>query len=338
MEYPGEKLVIRLWETVTEKGVGGLLSPWQTRRAGRAQADIKRNERLVLAQTERDVEDIRSGRKTLTPDGQLLDHTAQYSQMEAASSIQKASAIVRRHRIAQEMRAEVNVSKALLNAEAELEDDPQTPPERNVDDDWLFRWRDAASTVSSEELQLLWGRMVAGEIKSPGSFSLRTLEFLKNLSHEEALQIAKLSPFVIDNEVIFLGNKKLLDSEGITLLFLLNLQDLGVVSGVEATGLEMMLPSRVTETFERGLVSYNRVLVVTHEDAGKNIHLKICKLTLLGQQVLKLGSFKAHEVYLRNAGRTICEQGFKVQFARYEKVTETTGRYFEPEEILAEAG
>ena len=337
MEYPGEKLVIRLWETVTEKGVGGLLSPWQTRRAGRAQADIKRNERLVLAQTERDVEDIRSGRKALTPDGQLLDHTAQYSQMEAASSIQKASAIVRRHRIAQEMRAEVNVSKALLNAEAGLEDDPQTPPERKVDDDWLFRWRDAASVVSSEELQTLWGQVLAGEIKSPGSFSLRTLEFLKNLSHEEALQITKMSSFVIDG-VIFRGNKELLDFEGITFSFLLNLQNLGVITGVEATGLERNLQSAVTGTFERGLVSYNRVLVVTHENEGKTINLEICKLTSLGQQVLKLGSFKAHDVYLRSVGQAICDQGFKVQIAGYKQVTETSGRYFEAEEICAEAG
>ena len=150
MEFPGEKLVISLWETVTEKGIGGLLSPWQIRREGRARANIQRNERLVLAQTERDVEDIRSGRKTLTPDGQLLEPHPQNSPLETGSSIQKASAIVHRQRIAQEMSAEVNVSKALLSAEAELENDPQTPPERKVDDDWLFRWRDAASTVSSE--------------------------------------------------------------------------------------------------------------------------------------------------------------------------------------------
>ena len=47
--------------------------------------------------------------------------------------------------------------------------------------------------MSSEELQTLWGRVLAGEIKSPGTFSLRTLEFLKNTSHEEALKIAKLA-------------------------------------------------------------------------------------------------------------------------------------------------
>ena len=139
MEFPGEKLVIRLWDTVFDKGIGGLLSPWQTRRSGRAQSDVQRNDLLVLAQTERDVADIRSGRTTLTPDSQLLEPHAQDNPLEAGSSIQKASAIVRRHRIAQEIRAEVNVSKALLSAEAELENDPQTPPEREVDDDWLFR-------------------------------------------------------------------------------------------------------------------------------------------------------------------------------------------------------
>ena len=333
MEFPGEKLVIRLWETVTEKGVGGLMSPWQTRREGWAQADTQRNERLMLAQTERDIEDIRSGRKTFNPDGQLLELPAQDSPLESGSSIQQAS-VIRRNRIAQEVRAEVNVSKALLSAEAGLEDDPQTPPDRKVDDDWLFRWRDAASTVSSEELQTLWGRVIAGEIKSPGSFSLRTLEFLKNLSHEEALQIAKVSPFVINSRVIFRGNKQLLEeSEGITFSFLLNLQNLGVVSGVEAVGLTQTLRSLATEKFNQVLVSYNRGLIVTHEDASKKINLEVYTLTLLGQQILRLGSFEAHEIYLRSVGQAICLQGFKVHIARWEQVTEKTGRYFEPEEL-----
>ena len=335
MECPGEKLLIRLWETVTEKGVGVLLSPWKTRREGRARIGVQRDELLVLAQTERDIEDIQSGRKTLTAAGQLVELPAQDSQLARrdGSAFQEAPAIVRRTRIAQEMRAEVNVSKALLIAEAGLEDDPQTPPDSKVNDDWLFRWRDAASTVSSEELQTLWGRMIAGEIKSPGSFSFKTLEFLKNLSHEEALQIAKVSPFVIDGNVIFRGNNQLLDSEGITFAFLLNLQNLGVVSGVEAVGLKQTVRSSATEKFHQTLVSYNRVLIVTHEDASKEISLEVYTLTLLGQQILKLGSFKPHEVYLRSVGQAICRQGFKVHIARWEKVTEITGRYFEPQEL-----
>ena len=337
MEFPGEKLVIRLWETTAEKGIGGWLSPWQTRRKGRALADVRRDEILMLAQTARDVENIQAGRKSLAADYQLVEHPEKAPlALQADSAFRDAAASVKRNRIAQEMRAEVNVSKALLSAEAGLEDDPQTPPDRKVNDDWLFRWRDAASTVSSEELQTLWGRVIAGEIKSPGSFSLRTLEFLKNLSHEEALQIAKVSPFVINGRVIFRGNKQLLEeSEGITFGFLLNLQNLGIVSGVESVGLENKLPSSTTEKFKQVLFSYNRVLIVTHENASKKISLEIYTLTLLGQQILKLGSFEAHEIYLRSVGQAICRQGFKVHIARWEQVTEETGRYFEPEEICA---
>ena len=337
MEFPGEKLLIRLWETATEKGIGGWLSPWQTRRKGRALTDVRRDELLMLAQTARDIENIQAGRKSLAADYQLVEHPEKAPlALQADSAFRDAAASVKRNRIAREIRGEVNVSKALLRAEAILEDDPQTPPERKVDDDWLYRWRDAASTVSSEELQTLWGRALAGEIKSPGSYSLRTLEFLKNLSHKEALQIAKVSPFVINGRVIFRGNKQLLGgSEGITFNDLLNLQNLGVVSGVEAVGLQQTFPSSATEKFERALVAYNRVLLVTHEDASKEISLEIYTLTLLGQQILELGSFEAHEIYLRSVGQAICHQDFNVHIARWKQVTEKVGRYSEPEEICA---
>ncbi|HEY6367188.1 MAG TPA: hypothetical protein VI585_20595 [Candidatus Binatia bacterium] len=65
MEFPGERLVIRLWETIAEKGVASLVRPWQIRREGRAQIDIRRAEVVALAQAERDAEDIRSGRKAI---------------------------------------------------------------------------------------------------------------------------------------------------------------------------------------------------------------------------------------------------------------------------------
>ena len=338
MDVPGEKLLIRLWKTVTEKGIGSLLRPWQTRREGKARIAVQRDELLWLAQTERDVENIRSGRKTLTADGQLLELPDQASPIvfQGGSGFQEASAIVTRNRIAREIRQEVNVSKALLSAEAALEDDPQTPPERKVDDDWLFRWRDAASMVSSEELQTLWGRALAGEIKSPGSCSLRTLEFLKNLSHKEALQIAQVAPFVLDHRMIFRGAQQLLDSEGIAFSFLLELQDLGVISGVDAVGVKFQTRSRTTEKFEVLLVAYNRVLIVTHKDASQKLDIDVYKLTSLGQQILKLGSFEAHEVYLRRVGQAICRKDFKVYIARWKQVDEKSGRVFESQELGVE--
>ena len=79
MEFPGEKLLIRLWETIAEKGIGGWLRPWQNRREGQSQIDVQREALLVFAQTERDIKDIRSGRKILSSDGQLLELPEQAS-------------------------------------------------------------------------------------------------------------------------------------------------------------------------------------------------------------------------------------------------------------------
>jgi len=69
MDFPGEKLVIKLWETLAEKGIGSLLSPWQAGREGRARNEVRRHEILMLAQAEMDAADIRSGKKRLLPDG-----------------------------------------------------------------------------------------------------------------------------------------------------------------------------------------------------------------------------------------------------------------------------
>ena len=57
MDLPGEKLVIKLWETLAEKGVGSLLSPWQAGRDGRARIEVRRQEILILAQAEKDAAD-----------------------------------------------------------------------------------------------------------------------------------------------------------------------------------------------------------------------------------------------------------------------------------------
>ena len=178
--------------------------------------------------------------------------------------------------------------------------------------------------------------MLAGEIKSPGSFSLRTLEFLKNISHEEALRIAKLAPFVLGG-IHIINDKILLDSEGITFDFLLNLQNLGVTCGVDSNGLLLQTPSDNPDNFKFVLMSHDRALVVTHEDASKKLTLRAYGLTSIGDQICKLGSFESHEIYLRNVGQAICEQGFNVSLARWEQVTEKAGRYYEAQEICAKS-
>ena len=52
--------------------------------------------------------------------------------------------------------------------------------------DWFLRYYDSCNGISDEDLQIIWAKILAGEIQNPGVHSLRTLECLKNLSPKEA--------------------------------------------------------------------------------------------------------------------------------------------------------
>jgi hypothetical protein len=225
------------------------------------------------------------------------------------------------------LRKEVNVGRALVQAEAELSGDPQEPPSTRPDDDWLFRWRDSASAVSNAELQLLWGRVLAGEVKAPGQFSLRTLEFLRNISQEEARAIEKLGKACL-GDVIY-RNDPLLQGVGIDFTFLLAMQDLGIVSGVESIGIEMTLKTRRPGSYVQLLLGHDQALVITHVDDSKVLKIPIYQVTTIGQQVLKLGATEADITLLTGVGREICKQGFDVAIARYTLVDPNSVRYFD---------
>ena len=55
------------------------------------------------------------------------------------------------------------------------------------DFDWYTRYYEDCGNVSDEDLQAVWAKILAGEIRCPGSYSLRTLEYLRNLTKEEAM-------------------------------------------------------------------------------------------------------------------------------------------------------
>ena len=66
-----------------------------------------------------------------------------------------------------------------------------------VDEGWKNRFFGIVEEISDEELREIWGCVLAGEVKKPKSYSLRTLEILRNTTKEEAAIIVKAAPFVL---------------------------------------------------------------------------------------------------------------------------------------------
>lgn len=75
--------------------------------------------------------------------------------------------------------------------------------------DWLMRFFDAVGNISNEDLQRLWGKVLASEITRPKACSLRTLDMLRNMPPEEAKTFYSLCRYVMQS-----GNIYYIDSAG----------------------------------------------------------------------------------------------------------------------------
>ncbi|WP_322617025.1 DUF2806 domain-containing protein [Pseudomonas sp. BIC9C] len=330
MGWPGEQLVSRLIETLSEKGIGNLLRPGQIKREGLANITVDRAKALVGAQTEREIEEIRSGKKDISEFSLELTfaksgraHSNVDTRIDPVVDVESLRLIGESRILSDAIRREVNTASTILYAEEILREDSSEPPEDKVDEDWLFRWRDCAGEVSGEDLQILWGRVLAGEVKSPGTYSLRCLEFLRNLSQSEAKLIEVMCSLAI-SDFIWRPDK---NKYQLPLSFkqLLELEELGVIGGVTG-GLSLDLHDSDEEGSEwlALIISNGKCLIVNHSDKKVNLRISAYAITKLGMQLLSLGSFKPNLDYLEAMGKSFIGSGFKVKVA---DVAEATPEY-----------
>jgi hypothetical protein len=104
---------------------------------------------------------------------------------------------------------------------------------REIDDDWLNLFARLAEDKSSEELKGLFGRILAGEIRSPGAFSLRTIQFLSTLSKDDAYEISKFLSFALSSQIVpFLPDTEPGPDVGLRIM----MQELGLASQANSIG------------------------------------------------------------------------------------------------------
>ena len=98
--------------------------------------------------------------------------------------------------LCESVRQEKNIENVLEIAADQIKTD-EPISEKPVDEDWLIRLFSFAKDISSTEMQFVWGKILAGEIMRPGSFSLRTLETVRNISQHEAEMFQRICPLVL---------------------------------------------------------------------------------------------------------------------------------------------
>ena len=136
-----------------------MLAPWVARR----QAEALR----ISAQGEADALGIIAAanveaRKALTP-----------TSSDVVVELDIAETVRQRIQFQEEKRHR-NIGSVVGQA-AELLGDKEVP-DREPDHDWTARFFNYIQDVSSEEMRLLWAKVLAGEVEQPGSVSIRGFE------------------------------------------------------------------------------------------------------------------------------------------------------------------
>jgi hypothetical protein len=342
MRVPGESLCVKLVEILLEKGIGGLFKPWMIRREGEAIAEVTVKKKLLLAQAEKDVQDIRAGVARVDKAGQLLI-AGRRIRVEPVISDQSGfceenSGLIDRAfylSMCDSVSKEIKIEKAISCAEHELlrRDGSETGVELDdkkiLTDDWIGRWRDYVHGVSSDEMIILWGKILAGEFCRPGSYSLRTLDFIKNITQEEAELVQAMLPFVIRNDgIIFAEDLRLLEKEGLSAQKIFDLQELGVIAGSQVQTVDYYLNSEDVEGFKRALLFLNRAILVTSPEKKGKLTLKSFCLTKIGKELCLLGEYKENQGYLERICAHLKKAGFKVQIGSFVKESDDCSLIF----------
>jgi Protein of unknown function (DUF2806) len=73
-----------------------------------------------------------------------------------------------------------------------------------INEDWLNNFEKEASQKSTEEMQFLFGKILAGEIQQPSSFSIKTVKLLAGIDNNVAILFRQLCSLCLSLKV---GNK-----------------------------------------------------------------------------------------------------------------------------------
>jgi Protein of unknown function (DUF2806) len=107
------------------------------------------------------------------------------------------------YRTEEEKRKLENRAAVTQAALEEMEADTQKVDAKSeIEDDWLNLFARLSEDKSSEELQRLFGRILAGEIRKPGSFSLRTIQLMATISKRDAELVSRFLSYAINREIV----------------------------------------------------------------------------------------------------------------------------------------
>lgn len=225
----------------------------------------------------------------------------------------------------QEIEKQQNIESIVLHTYNDLKEE-ETVSKEELDKDWITRFFDIASQVGNKELQVIWGRILSGEIKQPNSYSMRTLDVLRNISRKEAQAFNKLSncAFKIGKSYFIYDNRETLKEEGITLTNYSELDDAGLIKKESYKKTRINHNNKQNEIY---VLSGEYIILFKNKNldqAKSYIDIPTFSLTKAGREICSVIQKSYKENYVRSLANELREQEITVQVS---KITDIQNGY-----------
>lgn len=265
------------------KGIGVLYEPTRIRR----EAEANKYELEIMCQAIRDNSDVLAVYDSGKVKAQLPDFAGLYQRATQREQFCK-------------MREQHNIESIIEKAYCLLKDE-KTVSDEPVDEDWITKFFEYARDISREEMQIVWAKILAEEIKAPGVFSLRTLSIIQSISSKEAQVFQKILPYILmaedeDDEygiVYFIcANSDILGKHGIVYNDLIMLNESGLLS----------LHNHVGLTLKSGEGTYNRSHIIIPDKRKDSLtcRIDIYPLTKAAKELFNVLEVESNLDYLKD--------------------------------------
>lgn len=221
-------------------------------------------------------------------------------------------------------------------ADEEYSKMPHNDSTAAYDFDWFIRFYEAVGNISDEEMQLMWAKILAGEVNKPKSFSLGTLDVMRDLSKQDAELFAKVCRHCIQS-----SSKKLclpnydnyLEKCGITYSEILRLDEIGLINSNGSIELEMSISN------DSPALIINQELVITITAIKENIKtcsIKLYPFTLIGNEMATLiGEVTSDDDFLLFAKEVAKDTSLKISVHKINGFFDSSLNY-DSADILSE--
>lgn len=216
----------------------------------------------------------------------------------------------------QEMRKQKNIEDVVSEAKVILQDENEVS-EDAVNEDWLMRFFNSIQDISNTDMQKLWGKVLAGEIKNPNSFTLRSLDTLSKITKQEAILFEELRPYIVNygGTLAILKDATINKKYNISYGKIVQMSECGLID----SSVMMQLTLVVTPQDSLDVV-YDMKLLKSNNVGEKKIEIPIYKLTQTGKDILGVVADNYDENYFRDVINYLAKNNHEVTFTIHDIV------------------